>query len=64
MLWVRGLEGHLLDEPLPDSTTWALALFMDKRLAPLPSHPSWAQVLPHARALLSFMLQLPEMQLH
>lgn len=62
--WVRTLAGVLLDEPLPESTVLALAVFMNERLAPLPNPPSWPQVRPAAQALLSLMLQLPEVQLH
>jgi len=62
--WVDGLVGVLIDDPLPETTIWALRVFMDNRLAYVPSHPTWAQVRPHARALLTLILQLPEAQLH
>lgn len=62
--WVEGLLGFLVDEPMPETTIWALTLFMNNRLAPVPGHPNWSQVLPHARALLALILQLPEVQLH
>jgi len=62
--WEAGLSNWLFDEPLPDTTKWAVALYMDNMMASLPSHPTWAQVLPHARDLLTLMLQLPEAQMH
>ena len=62
--WVRQLEAFLFERPLPGSTRWILARFMDERLAPLSGHPTWPEVLPHARDLLTLMLQLPEAQLH
>ena len=62
--WVSGLLDFLVDQPLPETTVWALTLFMNNRLAPVPNHPSWSQVLPHARALLALILQLPEVQMH
>lgn len=62
--WESGLSNWLFDEPLPETTKWALALYMDNLMASLPSHPTWAQVLPHARDLLTLMLQLPEAQMH
>ncbi len=62
--WVQGLSNWLFDEPLPDTTKWVLAFYMDNMMAPLPGHPSWAQVQPHASDLLTLMLQLPEAQMH
>lgn len=62
--WVEALSNWMLDEPLPPTTQWALGLYMDNLMAPLPGHPTWAQVEPHARDLLTLMLQLPEAQMH
>ena len=41
----------------------ALTVFMDGRLATLPANPTWTQVRPHARALASIVMRLPEVQL-
>ena len=63
-LWVQQMCALLVDGEVPTTTTLVLTLFMDQRLALLPPNPSWNQVRPHARALASLVLRLPEAQLH
>jgi uncharacterized protein (DUF1800 family) len=62
--WVHALSNWMLDEPLPETTQWALGVYMDSLMAQLPGHPTWAQVRPAAQDLLALMLQLPEAQMH
>lgn len=62
--WVATLCGRLVDGEVPPTTVLALTVFMDTRLSLLPANPTWAQVRPHARALASIVLRLPEAQLH
>ncbi len=62
--WVQQMCALLLDGEVPATTTLVLTLFMDQRLATLPANPSWNLVRPHARALASLVLRLPEAQLH
>ncbi|MCA8951529.1 MAG: DUF1800 domain-containing protein [Planctomycetes bacterium] len=62
--WVHPLLDRLLDDAVPASTTTALIAFFANRLTGLPANPSWAQLLPHLRALATLILQLPEAQLH
>jgi uncharacterized protein (DUF1800 family) len=62
--WVNSLCKRLVDAEVPATTTLALTVFMDARLATLPPNPTWTQARPHARALLALILSLPEFQLH
>lgn len=62
--WVTTLCKRLVDGEVPATTILALSVFMDARLATLPPNPTWTQARPHARALLSLILRLPEYQLH
>lgn len=62
--YVSILLDWVCDGQVPVTTKTALTVFMDNRLAALPANPTWAQVLPHARALLALILKLPEVQLH
>jgi uncharacterized protein (DUF1800 family) len=62
--WASALCGLLVDGEVPATTLLALTVFMDQRLATLPANPTWTQVRPHARALASIVLRLPEAQLH
>lgn len=62
--WVAALEQLVALTPLRDASRLILTRFMNERIATLPSNPPIAAVAPHARALLSTMLQLPELQLH
>lgn len=62
--WVATLCDRLVDGDVPATTVLALTVFMDARLATLPANPTWTQVRPHARALASLVLRLPEAQLH
>lgn len=61
--WVNALCERLVDGEVPATTILALTVFMDARLATLPANPSWTLVRPHARALVSLVLRLPEAQL-
>jgi uncharacterized protein (DUF1800 family) len=63
-IWVNVLSKRLVDGEVPATTTLALTVFMDTRLATMPPNPTWTQARPHARALLALMLSLPEFQLH
>ena len=63
-LWVQQLCNRLVDGEVPATTILALTVFMDQRLLTLPANPTWNQVRPHARALASLVLRLPEAQLH
>jgi uncharacterized protein (DUF1800 family) len=63
-VWTNALCQRLCDSEVPATTILALTVFMDSRLVPLGTNPSWTQVRPHARALASIVLRLPEAQLH
>ena len=62
-VWANALCDRLLDGDVPATTVLALTVFMDARLATLPANPTWTQVRPHARALASIVVRLPEVQL-
>ncbi|MFY9343826.1 MAG: DUF1800 domain-containing protein [Planctomycetota bacterium] len=62
--YVTPLLARLCDSEVPATTVTALTVFMDARLQGLPANPTWTQVRPAARALLSMILRLPESQLH
>ncbi len=62
-VWANALCDRLVDGEVPPTTIVALTVFMDARLAPLGANPTWTQVRPHARALASIVLRLPEAQL-
>ena len=62
--WAQAMCELLVDGEVPATTLLVLTIFMDQRLLTLPGNPSWTQVRPHARALASLVLRLPEAQLH
>jgi uncharacterized protein (DUF1800 family) len=62
--WANTLCAMLLDGEVPPTTIVALTVFMDQRIATLPANPTWTQMRPHARALASIVMRLPEAQLH
>jgi uncharacterized protein (DUF1800 family) len=62
-VWATALCDRLLDGDVPATTVVALTAFMNARLATLPANPTWTQIRPHARALASIVMRLPEAQL-